>query len=231
MPKAMTVDVKALYPESYFTDNAYGQDPKRAAAYRQEGKRLLAYAGLEDARLLDVGCGTGDFLDCLASAASERYGIEISDFAASKAAERGITMVRRIDELADLDLILFRGTIQHLDTPFLALQQAAGALKPGGVIAFLATPNANSPVYRRMGTLPALDPSRNFWVPSDRVLAQVLENLGFESIQFTHPYINGPYARPVSDHLKYLMSFFGYRGKFAFWRSMMECFARKGGNP
>ena len=64
------------------------------------------------------------------------------------------------------DLVIIRGTIQHLDEPFLFLKHAFTALRPGGYLVFLATPNTNSPFYRLKKTLPFIDAPRNFYIPT-----------------------------------------------------------------
>jgi hypothetical protein len=82
-------------------------------------------------------------------------------------------------------------------------------------------------VYRLFQDLPALDPPRNFVVFSDRVLGQCLLNLGFRDPTFVYPYLGTPYARPLSDHARFVLRLFGVKTRFAFWRNMMECYAQK----
>jgi hypothetical protein len=94
---------------------------------------------------------------------------------------------------------------------------------------FLATPNIGGLYYRLFQELPALDPHRNFMLVSDRILKQLLENLGMDVLAFEYPYRDTPYSRPVRDCLSFALRCLGVRKKFAFWGNMMECYARKPG--
>lgn len=125
------------------------------------------------------------------------------------------------------DLVVLRGSLQHLDRPIETLTAAHRWLRDGGWLVALATPNAGGPVYRLFQELPALDPSRNFVVFSDRELEQCLHNLGFRNIEFVYPYLDPPYAAPLRDHLYFVLRLLGVRRPFSFWRNMMECYARK----
>ena len=73
----------------------------------------------------------------------------------------------------------------------------------------------------------ALDPPRNYFVFSDRVLGQCLRNIGFRDVEFVYPYLGTPYASPARDHARFLARLVGVKRHFAFWRNMMECYARK----
>lgn len=214
-----------LYGEDYFADRHPGQDTLREKAYAQEISRIQSY--ISSGRVLDVGCGTGAFLHHFEEDSWEKYGIEISPYASKEAEKQGIRMIGYEYRPDFFDLIVMRGVIQHFDKPLWTIQACRNMLKPGGVFAFLATPNTNSPMYRFFNELPMLDPARNFVLFSDTMLRQILANLGFREICFEYPYLKSPYARPVSDHLKFFLRFFGLKSQFAFWRNMMECYARK----
>lgn len=221
----MTSD-KHLYDSDYFLDRSYGHDPKRDAMYAQERARILKR--VSPGRVLDVGCGLGDFLVGFDDR-WEKWGIEPSDYAREKARKKGITMAPDIGGLdfEQFDLVIFRGTLQHIDFPMRALTQAVRVLKHGGLLAILATPDADSAVYQLLGTLPALEAPRNWIVFGHRCLKNIMVRLGLQDIEVFHPYWSTPYARPVIDLLKFTYSiFFGFR-KFAFPGSMFEMYGVK----
>jgi SAM-dependent methyltransferase len=173
---------------------------------------------------MDVGCSTGEFLSAI-DWQDERFGMEISGFARSIAIENGVRFDLDIFSETDFfDVVIFRGTIQHLDEPFLFIKYAFRALRPGGYIVFLATPNINSPFYRLKKTLPFLDAPRNFYMPDDISLRQSLTNFGFVVRETRYPYLHTPYARPVRDHWRFLRNLLSPRSTViphAFWRSGM----------
>ena len=214
-----------LYSEDYFTDRHSGQDTRREESYAQEIARIRSYA--LSGKVLDVGCGTGAFLHHFDENAWEKYGIEVSAYASREAEKQGIRMIGYEYRPDFFDLIVMRGVLQHLDKPLWTIQACRNMLKPGGLLVFLATPNTNSPMYRLFGELPMLDSERNFVLFSDTMLRQILTNLGLHVIRFEYPYLQSPYAKPVSDHLKFFLRFFGLKSQFAFWRNMMECYARR----
>lgn len=51
---------------------------QRAIMYRQEYERTLQVTGIQGGRVLDSGCGPGDFLDMFPSEKWEKYGYEVN---------------------------------------------------------------------------------------------------------------------------------------------------------
>jgi SAM-dependent methyltransferase len=223
--------LELLYGANFF-DTRLSNDPKRLAQFRAEGKWIRRYT--QSGRAIDVGCSTGEFFKAI-NWQGERYGMEISQYAKDIAIENGVRFDRDIFSEADFfDLVIFRGTIQHLEEPFLFIRQAHKALRPGGYVVFLATPNTNSPFYRLKKTLPFIDVARNFYIPDDVTLAAALTNFGFDVLETRHPYLGTPYARPLSDHVNFLKNVVTPRSRViphAFWRSSLEMIAQKRGGP
>jgi len=218
------VNPQSLYDAEYFA--AYGDDTKRQEMYQQECQRLydLVWGG---GSILDIGCGLGDFLYTYDPGhICDWYGIEVSDHAREIAKQRGVRFYWP-DRPDKFDLIILRGSIQHLDKPLQMLHNAYAWLKPGGTIAFLATPNSESIVYRLFSDLPALHPDYNYWIPGARELANVLKHIGFGDIETVYPYLNTPYAHPLRDAWRFLLRLIGVKQPFAWPENMMEIYARK----
>jgi 2-polyprenyl-3-methyl-5-hydroxy-6-metoxy-1,4-benzoquinol methylase len=198
---------------------------KRRVMYRQEYSRIRQF--VRSGTVLDVGCGVGDFLECFEPENWIRYGIDISTYALERASGKDIVTALPASPESFFDLVVFRGTIQHLDEPVSTIRRATQWLKPGGYMVFLATPNIGGICYRLFQDLPALDPTRNFMLVSDRILSQLLRNLGMDVVAFEFPYRGTPYGKPIRDSLSFALRCLGVRRKFAFWGNMMECYARK----
>lgn len=215
-----------LYPDAYFDDRDRTDD-RRLASFTDERAFLQRHMSLTGV-VCDIGCSTGEFLDTI-EWRGDRYGLEVNDRAMRRAEGAGIRFDRNIlTEKEFFDAVIFRGTIQHLAEPFRYIGRAFEALKPGGFIVFLATPNANSLVYKIFNTLPALEPERNFYIPSDVTLSAILRNTGFDVVDVAYPYRSSPYARLLRDHLAFVVSILvRRRPQYPFWRNMMNVIGRK----
>jgi 2-polyprenyl-3-methyl-5-hydroxy-6-metoxy-1,4-benzoquinol methylase len=215
-----------LYKDDYFKRRQKNDD-KRLTSFRQEKAFMSRHMPLSGA-VCDVGCSTGEFLETI-QWTGPRFGMEVNPGAIEVAKQSGFSFEKSIlTEENFFDAVIFRGTIQHVPDPFLYIGAAHKSLKKGGVVVFLATPNANSIIYKLFNTLPALDPILNFYVPSDVTLSDVLRNYEFSVVDIEYPYLNSPYASPVADHLNFFKTLVTRKKpRFAFWRNMMNVIARK----
>jgi SAM-dependent methyltransferase len=188
------------WPDEYFAQRV-GNDPRRQRAFEQE-RAFLAWHGVwGSGAVCDIGAATGEFLDAL-DWQGRRYGTEINAYARRIAETRRIDFSRNIfTESSYFDVVTMRGVVQHLPEPFRYLHRSFRALKPGGHLAILATPDTSSFYYRVFGEFPPplSDDARNYWMPSAPMLSNALRNVGFEIVAVEHPYWGGPYARPVHD--------------------------------
>ena len=203
-------------------------DPKRVAQFRSEGELIRRY--IRSGRAMDIGCSTGEFLEAI-DWQDERFGMEISQYARAIAVEAGVRFDRDIFSESDFfDLVIIRGTIQHLDEPFLFLKHAFTALRPGGYLVFLATPNTNSPFYRLKKTLPFIDAAAQLLHPRRRRPGPGADQLRLCRARDPLPYLRTPYAHPLRDHWRFLRNLLSRRSTViphAFWRSSMEMVAQK----
>lgn len=215
-----------LYTSDYFLSRC-GNDFKRLRSFHDELNFINDYVDL-DGVVCDIGCSTGEFLKEIGWR-GPKFGMEINDEVIAIAQKSGIGFEKNIlTELDFFDVVIFRGTIQHLPEPFYYLSKAYDSLKRGGVIILLATPNANSLVYKFFNNLPMLNPKLNFYIPSDITLQNVLINFNFKLIKIEYPYLKSPYRNLISDHYLFIKSIiFGHFYKFSFWKSMMNIMARK----
>lgn len=219
------MDFKHLYKNKYFL-NRNLNDLKRIKSFEQEKCFLKKFVAT--GKICDVGCSTGEFLKHI-NWKGDRYGMEINSQAIEKAKKNNINFNKNIlNQKMFFDLVIFRGTIQHISYPFYYIEKAYDSLKDGGFIAFLATPNASSINYRIFQSLPMLDKCRNFYIPSETTLVNALQIYGFRVLSINKPYLKSPYQKLISDHLKFLSNIL-FRTKFnhAFWGNSMNLIAQK----
>lgn len=133
-----------------------------AGRFIQQVQILKKHVSVQDARVLDVGCGGGLFLSLLKrEAPSARVvGIELSDNRARYATSKhGLEIHKQPIEndfwqsgyLSYFDAVTLWDVIEHVNYPLQTLQSAVNVLKPGGVL-LIDTPCRDS-LYHRAGEL------------------------------------------------------------------------------
>lgn len=217
------------WPKSYF-EGRNGTDPKRLTSFLHEFLFMVRHGVDVGGAVCDVGCSTGEFLDTL-QWQGPRYGMEISNHAKQIAMTKGIRFDQHIlnaDEA--FDVVIFRGTVQHIPEPFRYLDRAFKALKRGGELCVLATPNTDSFCYRVFKEFPGAiqDDARNYWMPSEKTLTNALRNFGFDIVATDTPYLQSGYARPLHDTLQFARKLLtGHSEPFSWPGNLMNVIARK----
>ncbi len=119
---------------------------QRSVMYQLEFDLIARYLPRK-AKILDVGCSGGYFLDLFSVRGHKCYGVEFGDEAAKEAAKKYTVWLGKFSELAipkKFDLIIFRGVIEHVPYPKTYLKKALSLLKEGGLIYITSTPNADA---------------------------------------------------------------------------------------
>jgi SAM-dependent methyltransferase len=106
-------------------------------------------------KLLDVGAYCGYFLDVARAGGYEAEGIELSSWAAERAAALGFpvhteSLAARVASGATYDVVTMWDVIEHLADPRAELMSAQRLLPPGGRL-YLSTIDANSAAARLLG--------------------------------------------------------------------------------
>jgi 2-polyprenyl-3-methyl-5-hydroxy-6-metoxy-1,4-benzoquinol methylase len=111
-------------------------------------------------RVLDAGCGTGQFALELAARGCRVTAIDVSpvmiERARAHAAERELAVEWRVGDLARVadadasyDAIMARVSLQFVPDPLAALREFGRLLRPDGRL-FVSVPGALSPIYREL---------------------------------------------------------------------------------
>lgn len=143
-------------------------------------------------RLLDIGCGNGEFLLRMKALGWQVEGIEPDGQAAAVARQRGLSVFRGGIEEADLpadtyDAITLSHVIEHLLDPRAVLVRCVAALRPGGNLVSLS-PNPVGRNARALGKIwRQLDPPRHLTLPSPAGYRALLDGLPIEASVFTSP--------------------------------------------
>lgn len=148
----------ALYGDGYFARGKYDD----GFAQRRENQRRLALmerAGVRPgARVLDVGCGPGDFV----AAGGQRFdmwGLDVSPAAIEEARRKNPRFAGQLasgfveDQRfapGQFDAVVMWDVVEHLWDPLAVLRRLLEWLRPGGVL-LLSTPDIGAATARLMG--------------------------------------------------------------------------------
>ena len=117
-------------------------------------RRLRWVRGLQFHSVLDVGCGTGEFLINLRQRGIDVHGLEPSEFAAAFAGSLGLDVFQGVVAAyrpeRTFDLITLWNVIEHMTDPAGDLARLRDLLAPTGTMVIL-TPDASSPQAARFG--------------------------------------------------------------------------------
>lgn len=129
--------------------------------------------------VLDFGCGTGGILGNLA--ASRKIGVEIGSEAAAIARQRGISVVRSLDEVekSSIDVAISFHAIEHTESPAGILRDIVQVVKPGGAVR-LIVPGENPRDPRQANWRPNRDMHLYTWTPL--IFGNLAEIAGFTDI-------------------------------------------------
>ncbi len=195
------------FNNSYFLKRNLN-DKKRLKSFLYERDFIKKFVSL-NTKVCDIGCSTGEFLKFI-NWTGKKYGMEVNKRAIALAKKNNIKFNHNVlNKKNYFNVIIFRGTVQHVDQPFFYLQKSYEALKKGGYLFILATPNISSVYYRLFQTLPALDENRNFYLPSFSNLKKISEIYGFKFIEVNYPYLKSGYENIFFDYLIFTLKIFG----------------------
>jgi SAM-dependent methyltransferase len=176
---------------------AGGEEAERERAWLREtlytdiGWALRCHGSGE--RVLDVGCGQGEFLQWLEDQGFEPHGLEPAEDAAELARERGLDA--RTGTLEDLfreierptfHVVVLLQVLEHVPDPTEMLRGIHGLLEPGGLL-YVRAPNDFNPLQEAAQRKLGKDP---WWIAvPDHVnyfdiasLCELIRRLGFEPV-------------------------------------------------
>ena len=192
-PRPTQTEIAAYYPDTYkeYATTVDDEPNLFLRLNRQYGmaKRCAVITKqMQPGRLLDVGCGTGLFLDAMRRRGWQVEGEDMTPTAVRFARERfGLNVFEGTLEAANypsntFDAVTMWNVIEHVPDPPATLQECARILRPGGIIV-MATPNVHAFDAHIFGRFWALwEAPRHFNVFSPDSLGRVLTNAGYESI-------------------------------------------------
>lgn len=189
-----------MTPSDYTYSDYSVPDPPHQPMYLEKIVKLLQANGTVH-RVLDAGCGDGNFTQSLSDAGFKMYGIDLSDGGISRAKERYAACHfarwsiyddyrKAFPGVLSFDAIVSVDVIEHLYSPRVLVQRASESLSPGGLV-IVTTPywgylkNILLAVTNRLDrSLTALWDGGHIKHWSYRTLRQLFEEERFEFVRF-----------------------------------------------
>ena len=217
-PMPAASDIPGFYPE----DEYYAYRPGSRSPFKQAVMTALGCGSPtrepefdRPGKVLDFGCGAGDFLAGARERGWECCGVEVSERAVAAARERGLDVRHSLADYPDasFDYVRANHSLEHVLDPPAVLRDMHRVLRPGGTL-FIGVPTRDG--------LPARIFGRHWWylgAPvhpvtfSTAALTDLLRATGFRPVRVaTHSdygsltgslqiYLNRHNGRPSSDGL------------------------------
>ncbi len=184
-----------IYSANYFLSDREGVEVAEVNRLKRTTAELyvdqiLSTRGNQKGKLLEIGCGTGDFLMEAQSRGFEVTGIETSADATATANQRlGAPVVKRgeIETVnlleAEYDAAVFSDVIEHVPDPRRFLSAINRCLRPGGLV-FIVTPSTDSWSRRLMGRRWMEYKLEHLFYFNRKSLGYLLTSSGFSKVAF-----------------------------------------------
>jgi 2-polyprenyl-3-methyl-5-hydroxy-6-metoxy-1,4-benzoquinol methylase len=188
-----------------FINNLYHKVRKHTLI--QKRKLIIKTTGKSMGNILDLGCGTGAFLDTMQHANWKCSGIEPDENARQKAQELYGLQVKATDEFYNFpsetfDAITLWHVLEHVHDLHSYIQQLRKLLAPGGKL-FIAVPNYNSADEKMYNEYwAAYDVPRHLYHFSPKAMRQLMDTHGLEIEKMKPMWYDSIYVSMLSEQYK-----------------------------
>ncbi|MEG3618518.1 class I SAM-dependent methyltransferase [Magnetovibrio sp. PR-2] len=200
-PQPDDATLEGIYDSTYFIGSnnerlrAQGNALKRGTA-RLQLDTIAEFLNTDSTekkhpKLLEIGCGLGNFLYVADQAGFDVQGIDVSQSAVQHAndalgkpcAQAGLLEDMNLPQ-GGYDIVVLADVIEHVRDPKAFLAHVQTLVKPGGII-FMAAPSLDSFTARLMGRYWIEFKLEHLFYFNRKTLSQLLRTTGFEDIRIT----------------------------------------------
>jgi 2-polyprenyl-3-methyl-5-hydroxy-6-metoxy-1,4-benzoquinol methylase len=172
----------------------------------QESRRFkhMLLSDLRPGKLLDVGCGDGQFLHKMSQQGWKGEGIDFDAEAVKRGREKhGLSLIAGDFQTAEFasgnfDAVTMTHVIEHVPDPVACLDKCRQLLKPGGRLV-VSTPNFLSLGHQRFGrNWRGLEPPRHLQIFSPQALEECARRAALKIIRSGSTAVNADYLAKTS---------------------------------
>lgn len=185
----------------------YWGAPTRAEALKKyaddDGRRFKQFTSyVKDKDVVDVGCGTGGFIDLAALDSKSIAGVEPQKYVQGELSTLGYTMYHLTSDLpkGSFDVATMFHTLEHITEPIEVLKQVKESLRPGGLL-IVEVPHARDALFSIKAFQDFTLWSEHLILHTKESLRSFLEEAGFVDIE-----ISGYQRYPLSNHAGWLIN-------------------------
>lgn len=165
---------------------------------------------LNNIKVLDIGCFTGNFLILMNKKGADVYGIELQKKAVELANKKLPGKIYEIDVMEGkfpphkYDVITLLGVIEHVKDPLLLIDKSSKLLRKGGLL-MIQTPNSSSFLAHTLKKFwPPYTPIEHIHIFGTESIKTALKKTGFEIIS-----INPHWKRLPIKYVYEMLQIFG----------------------
>lgn len=166
--------------------------------------RLIEYCNGEKGRVLDIGCGTGDFLAEAHLAQWKTFGIEPNEKAAILSKSKGLCLAKSTADFEDhfFDVVTMWHVLEHIPNLEEQLSELKRIIKPTGTI-IVAVPNFKSFDAKYYGKFwAAYDVPRHLWHFSKTAIQKLFAANHLKVAKVQPMYLDSFYVSLLSEKNK-----------------------------
>lgn len=225
--------------EAYYQDEAYISHTDKNNSFLEKIYHLVRRIGLhrksrwlkkylgQEARILDVGAGTGSFVAHLKKKGFTIDGIEPSSIARKVAKANGIDLKEGLNDLErkNYDAITLWHVLEHFKDLDESIDEITSLIKKGGFL-FIAVPNFRSYDAKHYGDYwAAFDVPRHLWHFSKESIHKIFSKKGFSVLDTRPMLFDSFYIALLSERYKnkkdnWLAAFWqGFRSNLYGWKT------------
>lgn len=218
-PRPPKEEIRNIYKTyNYFSQYGVMVETYSLADYVKKRLIQLEKSKLPSRRILEVGCGTGHFLNYAHSRGWDVYGVDISPWV-GKHIKDEFNLRIFIGELEDakfqsnfFDVVHMNHVLEHVRNPSATLKELSRVLKKEGIL-IIEVPNEfyylrykirlliGHPIFYEI-------PSPHLFFFSSKTLKQILSKTGFRIIKFTTRSSGGPKRKNLARELSRKIVYF-----------------------